>query len=131
MYMLDTNICVYLINKKNPELAGRIADVPSEQICISTITQAELALGVAKSQNPAKNAAALTKFLSAINVLPFDSEASEQYGEIRAELEKRGEVIGNMDMLIAAHAKSKGFVIVTNNVREFERVEGLNLENWV
>ena len=69
--------------------------------------------------------------MSAISVLPFEGEAAEAYGGVRAELEKRGEVIGNMDMLIAAHAKSKGFVIVTNNVREFERVEGLKLENWV
>jgi tRNA(fMet)-specific endonuclease VapC len=129
--MLDTNICVYFINNKLPDLARKIADIPSEQICISAITQAELEFGAAKSQNPAKNALALAKFLSVMSVHPFDGEASEAYGEIRADLEKRGEIIGNMDMLIAAHAKSREFVVVTNNVREFERVEGLKLENWV
>ena len=131
MYMLDTTICVYLINKKHLGLAQKIAEVPIEKICISTITQAELEFGVAKSQNSAKNAQALMKFLSTISVIDFDTQAAETYGEIRADLQRKGSVIGHMDMLIAAHAKSKGFVIVTNNVREFERVEGLVLENWV
>ena len=130
MYVLDTNICIFLINSKLPELAKRITDSPIEQICISAITQAELEYGVAKSKNVAKNAAALTKFLSTMNVLSFDSEASEVYGKIRASLEGKGKVIGNMDMLIAAHAKSIGGTVVTNNTDEFRRIDGLKVEDW-
>ena len=130
MYMLDTNICIYLINNKHPELAQKIANVPSDNIYISTITQAELEYGVSKSKNPVKNALALAKFLSVIRVIDFNTEAAQAYGDIRADLEQKGKLIGLMDMLIAGHAKSKGFIIITNNIREFERVERLNLENW-
>ena len=131
MYMLDTNICIFLINNKHPEIARKITDIPSEKICVSTITQAELEFGVAKSRKPAKNAQALAKFLSVIRVLDFDTRAAEVYGEIRVDLERRGETIGYMDMLIAAHAKSSGYTIVTNNIREFDRIDGLQVENWV
>ena len=131
MYMLDTNICIYLINHKLPELARRIADIPNDKICISVITQAELTFGIFKSKHPAKNAQALVKFLSAITVIDFGTKAAEAYGEIRADLERKGTMIGHMDMLIAAHARSQGFTIVTNNTREFERVEGLVSENWI
>ena len=130
MYMLDTNICIYLINNRSPGLAKKIAEVESEHIYISTITQAELEYGVSKSKNPGKNALALAKFLSVVSVMDFDTKAAQAFGEIRADLEQKGKIIGLMDMLIAGHAKSKGFVIITNNIREFERVEGLNLENW-
>ena len=131
MYMLDTNICIYLINNKFPELARRIDEIPIDSICISAITQAELELGVFKSQNQAKNAQALVKFLSVINVVDFDTKAAAAYGEIRADLERKGSPIGHMDMLIAAHALSQGYTIITNNLRKFERVEGLELENWL
>ena len=130
MYMLDTNICVFLINNKSPALAKRIADVPFEEVSISSITQSELAYGVAKSQHTAKNALALARFLSTLTVLAFDAEAAEAYGEIRAALERKGTVIGQFDMLIAAHAKAKGFRIVTNNTSEFMRVDGLVVEDW-
>ena len=129
--MLDTNICIYLINNKFPELARRIDEIPIDSICISAITQAELELGVFKSQNQAKNAQALVKFLSVINVMDFDTKAAAAYGEIRADLERKESPIGHMDMLIAAHALSHGYTIVTNNPREFERVQGLELENWL
>jgi tRNA(fMet)-specific endonuclease VapC len=128
--MLDTNICIYLINNKLPELAKRITEIPNEQICVSSITQAELEYGVAKSQNRLKNAQALAKFLSVMNVLSFDSNASVEYGEIRADLERRGMSIGPLDMLIAGHAKSLGYIVVTNNTREFARVDGLSVEDW-
>ena len=131
MYMLDTNICIYLINSKCPNLARKITDISNNNIYVSAITQCELEYGVAKSRNPVKNARALTKFLSVLNVISFDTAAAEAYGEIRAYLECKGHIIGNMDMLIAAHAKSKGFTVVTNNTREFERINGLKLENWV
>ena len=130
MYMLDTDICIYIINKKSIELAKKIASVPAENICISTITQAELEYGVSKSQYPAKNAQALAKFLSILSVVNFDDSAAQTYGEVRANLERKGSVIGNMDMLIAGHAKSKGYILVTNNEQEFKRVDGLTLENW-
>ena len=131
MYMLDTNICIYLINNKHPELAQKIAEVPADTIFISTITQAELEYGVSKSKNSGRNALALAKFLSVIKVLDFDTKAAQSFGDIRANLEQKGKIIGLMDMLIAGHAKSKGYIIITNNTRDFKRVEGLKLENWV
>ena len=130
MYMLDTNICIFLINSKSPELARKITDIPFDEVCVSTITQSELEYGVSKSQNKKKNAQALVKFLSTVTVLDYDTKAAEVYGEIRADLERKGQVIGQLDMLIAAHAKSEELVIVTNNVREFGRVDGLVLEDW-
>jgi tRNA(fMet)-specific endonuclease VapC len=128
--MLDTNICIYLINKKPIDLAQKIAETANDTMYISTITQAELEFGVAKSQNKAKNAQALAKFLSVVNVIDFDTNAAEAYGEIRAALQIKGNLIGYMDMLIAAHAKSKGFTVITNNIREFTRVDGLAVEDW-
>ena len=130
MFMLDTNICIYLINSKSPKLAKRIAETPVEEICVSAITQSELEYGVFRSQQTAKNAQALAKFLSTINVIDYDTKAAETYGHIRADLERKGIVIGNMDLLIAAHAESKGYTIVTNNIGEFIRVAGLKVENW-
>ena len=128
--MLDTNTCIFLINKKSPELAQKITDIPFEEVCVSTITQSELEYGVSKSQHKAKNAQALAKYLSTVTVLEYDTKAAEVYGEIRADLERKGQVIGQLDMLIAAHAKSAGLIIVTNNVREFGRVDGLVVEDW-
>ena len=102
-----------------------------EDICISSITYAELVYGVEKSQAKEKNRIALMLLLSEIEILPYDDLAAQTYGVIRADLERKGTPIGPMDLLIAAHAKAKGFTIVTNNVREFERVEGLAVEDWV
>ena len=131
MYMLDTNICIYLIRSKSPELARKITDIPSDDVYISTITQAELEYGVAKSKNPVKNAEALTKLLSTLNVISYDTQAAELYGVIRADLERRGCIIGALDLLIASHAKSRGFTVITHNANEFNRVKGLNVEDWV
>jgi tRNA(fMet)-specific endonuclease VapC len=128
--MLDTNICIYLINKKSADLARKIISIASDMIYISTITQSELEFGVAKSQDKLKNSQALSKFLSIMNIIAYDSYAAETYGVIRAALEQTGNLIGHMDMLIAAHAKSKGFTIITNNTREFARVDGLIIEDW-
>ncbi len=99
-------------------------------LCISAITLAELEHGVKKSAYPEKNGLALMQFLSVLTVLPFDDMASVEYGKICAYLWKQGAPIGVMDMLIAAHAKAEGMILVTNNVREFERVPGLTVENW-
>lgn len=130
MYMLDTNICIFAI-KKRPEkvLAHLQAHRPSE-ICISSITYAELCHGVEKSQAKDRNLLALTLFLSSISILPFDGSAAQEYGKVRAALEQQGTPIGPLDSLIAAHAKSLGMILVTNNTREFRRVEGLNIEDW-
>lgn len=129
-YMLDTNICIYAIKNKPEIVIKRFLEHMPEEICVSAITYAELMHGVEKSQAVEKNRLAMSLFLSPITVLEFDSYAAEEYGRIRAELEKKGTPIGPMDMLIAGHARSKGLVLVTNNVREFERVDGLMLEDW-
>ena len=130
-YMLDTNICVYAI-KNNPEqVLEKLKQNLSNRICISAITLAELQHGVEKSMNPEKNSMALLQFLSILDILPFDDLAAVEYGKICAYLQKRGTPIGTMDMLIAAHAKTGNLIIVTNNVREFERVPDLKIENWL
>lgn len=102
----------------------------ADGICISAISLSELEYGVAKSAYPKKNADELKRFLTIFNVLSFDSLASEKYGQIRTYLEKRGLPIGPMDMLIAAHALSQNLTLITNNTREFTRVDGLLLEDW-
>jgi tRNA(fMet)-specific endonuclease VapC len=130
-YMLDTNICVYLIKKKPENVLINLQSNMGEGIAISAITLAELMYGVEASAYPEKNTLALNQFLSIVDILPFDDEAAAEYGKICAALRRQGTQIGAMDMLIAAHAKAKGLIIVTNNVSEFERVEGLGLENWV
>ena len=130
MYMLDTNICIFAI-KKRPEkvLAHLKAHRPSE-ICISSITYAELCHGVEKSQARERNRLALTLFLSSIAILPFNETASLEYGRVRASLEQQGTPIGPLDSLIAAHAKSLDMTLVTNSTREFQRVKGLKIEDW-
>ena len=130
-YMLDTNICIYAIKNKPEKVLNTLKEKLNDGICISAITLAELAHGVEKSAARDKNRAALLRFLSISTVLPFDDLAAAEYGEVCADLQRKGTPIGTMDMLIAAHAKTEGLILVTNNTREFERVEGLTLENWV
>ena len=130
-YMLDTNICVYIIKKNPPQVFEKFATYSRDDICISSITLAELEFGVCKSNNPTKNKLALMIFLAEIKILPFDEEAATEYGDIRASLERRGTPIGANDLLIAAHARSLQLTLVTNNVREFERVDNLRVENWI
>lgn len=129
-YMLDTNICIYAIKNKPEQVLEKLKQNLSNGICISAITLAELQHGVEKSMNPEKNSMALLQFLSILDILPFDDLAATQYGKICAYLQKHGTPIGTMDMLIAAHAKTENLIIVTNNVREFERVPDLKIENW-
>ena len=129
--MLDTDTCIYLIRQKSERVLKKIKETIGDGIAISAITLAELEFGVAKSGSPEKNAKALAQMLTPINILPFDAEASAEYGILRNTLENSGYVIGPMDMLIAAHAKSEKLTVVTNNVKEFERVEKLRIENWV
>ncbi len=129
-YMLDTNICIYAIKRKPEQVFTRIKENLENGLCISAITLAELEHGIAKSDYPEKNRASLAKFLIIFNVLPFDEPAAREYGKICADLQKKGTPIGTMDMLIAGHARSRDYTLVTNNVKEFERVTGLKIENW-
>lgn len=129
-YMLDTNICIYAIKRKPQSVLQHILAHSPADICISSITYAELCHGVEKSMAREKNELALLLFLSAIEIMPFDEQAAAEYGKIRAALERRGTPIGGMDMLIAAHARIQGMTIVTNNAREFARVDDLQIENW-
>ena len=129
-YMLDTNICIYAIKKRPPQVLRRMRENMQCGLFISAITLAEMRHGVEKSASPAKNAAALLQLLSVLEVLPFDAAAASEYGRIRAYLQKQGVPIGPLDTLIAAHARAENMALVTNNVREFMRVPDLKLENW-
>ena len=128
-YMLDTNTCIFAMKQRGEVLRKLLLHDPDE-ICISSITYAELCCGVEKSQRQEQNRIALLLFLSEITILPYDAKAAEEYGKIRASLELSGTPIGPMDMLIASHAKATGTVIVTNNLKEFRRIPALEVEDW-
>lgn len=130
-YMLDTNICIYIIKKKPQEIIKKFESIAVGDIAISSITLSELTYGVEKSQFSKKNQAALEEFILPLDILAFDDVASYHYGPIRAYLEKKGTPIGALDLMIAAHARSIDMVLVTNNVTEFSRVPDLKIENWV
>jgi tRNA(fMet)-specific endonuclease VapC len=129
-YLLDTNTCIYIINRQPPAVFEHFKDLRAGQVAISSITGAELHFGVAKSGS-GRNLKALEKFLAPLDVLPFDDMAMLEYGRLRADLERAGQPIGALDTLIAAHALALDCVLVTNNLREFKRVPKLRLENWV
>ena len=129
-YMLDTNICIFAIKHRPDVVIKKILSLEPEELCISAITYAELTHGVEKSMAIGRNRVALSLFLSPITILEFDGHAAEEYGRIRTALEKKGTSIGPMDMLIASHAKAEGLILVTNNTSEFNRVEGLVVEDW-
>jgi tRNA(fMet)-specific endonuclease VapC len=129
-FLLDTNICIYIIKNKPPQVFEKFLTLEFGTVGIFSITLAELNYGVAKSTNIEKNQEALLKFLTPIEILDFNFEAAEEYGKIRSDLEKKGTTIGSLDLLIAAHAKSLNTVLVTNNESEFSRVIGLKIENW-
>jgi tRNA(fMet)-specific endonuclease VapC len=130
-YLLDTNICVALIRRQPAALIQRITSHPPGEVGISSITLAELAHGVEKSARPEQNMSALDQFLLPLELADFDHKAALTYGIIRAQLERDGQIIGSMDLLIAAHAVSLETTLVTNNVREFQRVTQLNVEDWI
>ena len=130
-YLLDTNICIYVIKRRPPQVLARFQRCAVGDLGLSTMTLAELEYGAAKSQFPARNQAALAAFILPLDVVPFDAAAAIAYGPIRATLERQGTPIGAMDLLIAAHAVSLGVTLVTNNTREFGRVPGLQVDNWV
>ena len=128
-YLLDTNICIYIINARPLAVLARFRQELIGTIGVSSVTAAELAYGVAKSGS-ARNRAALEMFLASMEVLPFDASVIWQYGELRATLERSGQPIGALDTMIAAHALASNAVLVSNNLREFERVPQLRLQNW-
>ncbi len=130
-FMLDTNICIYLIKQRPQPLLDRFGSYPVGDIGISVITLAELQYGVSKSSQPRRNQEALEQFIAPLEVADFGRQATVAYGKVRAALEKRGRPIGAMDLLIAAHALSLGVRLVTNNEKEFRHVPGLRVENWV
>ncbi|MBO4998525.1 MAG: type II toxin-antitoxin system VapC family toxin [Lachnospira sp.] len=130
-YMLDTNICIFMIKHKPESVMKKFMELQPSDVCISSITYAELVHGVEKSKAKEKNGIALAVMLSEIDILPFDSLAAQMYGTIKADLERKGMPIGPMDTLIAAHAKAVDVTLVTNNTREFCRVDDLRLEDWV
>jgi len=129
-YMLDTNIVIYLIKRRPIELLG-VFNLHAGQMCISSITLAELLHGVEKSSRPDHNLLQVEDFISRLEVLSYGNKAASHYGDIRADLEKKGTPIGVNDLHIAGHARSEGLTLASNNVREFERVEALRLVNWV
>lgn len=130
MILLDTNICIYIINAKPAAVLARFHQFRLGEIGLSSVVAAELAYGVARSASE-RNRRALEMFLAPLEIIPFDEKAVWAYGELRTDLERRGQPIGSLDTMIAAHALSMNAVLVTNNTREFSRVKGLQLENWV
>ena len=129
-YMLDTNIAIYVIKRKPFDLLA-IFNRHAGQMCISSITLAELLHGVQKSQQPERNLEQVEDFVSRLQTLDYGLKAANHFGEIRAKLERKGKPIGVNDLHIGAHARSEGLTLVTNNQGEFERIEGLRVDNWL
>ncbi|MCX2961012.1 type II toxin-antitoxin system tRNA(fMet)-specific endonuclease VapC [Rodentibacter caecimuris] len=129
-YMLDTNIVIYVIKHK-PVQVAHIFNQHAGKMCMSSITVAELYYGAEKSQFPNKNLRIVEDFLSRLDILPYTEKAAAHFGNIKSTLSKQGALISENDLHIASHARAEGLILVSNNLREFERVEGLRLENWV
>jgi tRNA(fMet)-specific endonuclease VapC len=130
LYMLDTDTCSYIMKRSHPTVLKRLQAVPVSDVCMSVITKAELLYGVEVSPRRAQDAAALEAFLPYVEAVDFADDAAHHYAEIRADLKKRGTLIGANDLFIAAHARARGLVLVTNNTTEFQRVDNLELDNW-
>ena len=130
MYMLDTNVIIMVVRHPEWKISEIVKDHLGKDLCISSITYGELEYGIMKSQNPERNREAIRKTLLGIKILNFDSMAAKHFGDIFANLEKRNKRIGDRDMMIAGHARSINYTLVTNNINEFSRVEGLNFEDW-
>ncbi len=130
MYLLDTNTCIFIKNKKPIHILDRLRKALDQRICLSSITVAELQFGVYNSQNIEKNRISLTEFLAPFEILDFDDQDAEMFGMIRSQLKKEGKLIGPYDMLIAAQALAKNLILVTNNTDVFSRIKSLKLEDW-
>ena len=131
MYMLDTDICIYIIKRKPESVLKRLEMLQPGQLAMSAITFAELMNGAKKSQQVEGNIAKLNELAELLEIRVFDQKAAVTYGDVRSTLEKKGNIIGSNDLLIAAHALSLNWILVTNNEKEFKRVDGLRIENWV
>ncbi|TXJ39275.1 type II toxin-antitoxin system tRNA(fMet)-specific endonuclease VapC [Brachyspira aalborgi] len=129
--MLDTNICIYIIKNKPLNVRKKFENYNFGEIAISSITVSELYYGTYKSSKQEQNLLSLNNFLSPFNIIEFDIECTLAYGKIRAELENKGQIIGYMDMLIASCSLAKDFTLITNNIKEFKRIKGLRVENWI
>lgn len=129
-YLIDTNICIYIMNKRPTGIIHKFKRFDIGEIGVSTITVSELHYGIAKSKNRRSNKQRIEEFLSPLEIIPYDEIAAKTYGDIRHKLEKQGELIGPLDLLIAAHALSRNLVLVTNNEKEFKRVKNLKVKNW-
>ncbi len=130
-YLIDTNICIYIMNNRPTDVIQKFKHLNPGEIGISTITVSELQYGVAKSTHRKENQFRLNKFLAPLEILAYNEIAARTYGEIRFELEKCGKSIGPLDLLISAQALSQNLIIVTNNVKEFKRIKNLKVENWI
>ena len=130
MYLLDTNICIYVITGRNPKVINAFKSMPVGEISLSAVTLAELEYGASKSAYRDRNRLMLIGFVSPFKILPFDGGDAEMFGILRAHLERGGTPIGPYDLQIAAQALARNYVLVTNNVREFERIPGLKVESW-
>ena len=131
LYLLDTNICIYLLNGELPEVASRLADIPLQRLAISTISVAELRYGALHSARAEQNLTRVETFVTPLNKIPFDEQAAVRFGEVKQALVAKGKIIGLMDLLIASCALAVDGTVVTNNMREFARIPGLKAENWV
>ncbi|MBK8186694.1 MAG: type II toxin-antitoxin system VapC family toxin [Cellvibrio sp.] len=130
-YLLDTNICIYLAKNNPPQIRKKLASLQGQQIIISIITMGELRFGAAKSQHREKATNLIDQLTRSMRIEDLTPEVAEHYGDIRAALEKNGKIIGHNDLWLAAHARSQNWILVTNNEREFLRVDGLKVENWI
>jgi tRNA(fMet)-specific endonuclease VapC len=129
-YMLDTDTCSYIMKRSSQTVLNRLKKIPVTDVCMSVVSKSELLYGVEVSPRPVQDATALRAFLPYVQVLDFPDDAATHYAQIRADLKKRGQMIGGNDLFVAAHARSLGLTLVTNNTAEFGRVKGLTLENW-
>lgn len=130
-YLLDTNICIYIAKHNPPKVRERFARHAATELAMSVVTLGELRFGAEKSQSKEKALTAISQLTSVIQVASLPESAGEHYGQIRARLQRLGQPIGNNDLWLSAHARAEGWILVTNNEREFLRVEGLQVENWV
>ena len=130
-FLIDTNICIYIMNNRPQVVIQKFKSFDVGNIGISSITVSELQYGVCKSKHQKQNLQRLEEFLIPFEILPYDENASKYYGKIRTQLERQGNVIGPLDLLIAAHALSNNLILITNNEKEFKRIKSLKVENWV
>ena len=131
IYLLDTDTCIFILRRSIPALLSRIQSVPLHEQAISVVTLAELLYGVQESSKKKANQASVDALVRHVRVMEWPAKAAEHYAEIRADLRRKGQSIGANDLMIAAHARSEGAIVVTNNVKDFGRVKGLKVENWV